>query len=296
MIVFSPTKLKKGTTVLRRIGVDYEELKIIFVEKNKVILDDGTILKKDKIKWQGKYDYDKKKWEWYWKAPKSGVFAIVLKNKEEGDFIKTYDETEKLISMKLKEPLWFTQSHPKIMELSGYSSVSKKSIKDLDTFYGEGSFLMILDWFGAACYDNEKADDVIKWMVGPLKEIMIKREITKLTISQVPFHAPDFGMLVEKVVEKAITATMGKVVLDRMFDGEKLDDILKDDAFKITSSDEVEGIVDRVLEANPDQVGELKAGKEKILMWLVGQVMKASRGKANAAEVKEMIKEKLDIS
>ena len=62
---------------------------------------------------------------------------------------------------------------------------------------------------------------------------------------------------------------------------------------QITDSSAIEKIVEEVLQANPSQVEELKGGKEKVLGFLVGQVMKLSKGKANPGMVNKLIKEKI---
>jgi len=62
---------------------------------------------------------------------------------------------------------------------------------------------------------------------------------------------------------------------------------------QITDSSAIEKIVAEVIQANPGQVEEFKGGKEKVLGFLVGQVMKASKGKANPGMVNKLLKEKM---
>ena len=62
---------------------------------------------------------------------------------------------------------------------------------------------------------------------------------------------------------------------------------------QITDSSTIEKIIDQVIKANPSQVEELRGGKEKVLGFLVGQVMKASKGKANPGVVNKLLKEKI---
>ena len=61
----------------------------------------------------------------------------------------------------------------------------------------------------------------------------------------------------------------------------------------MSDTGELEGIVDEVLAANPGQLEELRSGKDKLLGFFVGQVMKATRGKANPQQVNELIRKKL---
>ena len=62
---------------------------------------------------------------------------------------------------------------------------------------------------------------------------------------------------------------------------------------QMSDSGELEKIVDEVIAANPDNVAQFKAGKDKAFNALVGQAMKASKGKANPAQVNELLKKKL---
>ena len=88
---------------------------------------------------------------------------------------------------------------------------------------------------------------------------------------------------------------MAKEVFDAMWAGEgSPDDIIaKKGLNQISDSGEIEKIVDEVLAANEKQVADYRSGKEKAFNSLVGQVMKATRGKANPAQLNEILRRKL---
>lgn len=216
-------------------------------------------------------------------------------SKIEGDWVLTYDRKGKLISMILadeahKRICWFLRDPYDLM--TEYEYVVSEDIANSLVDFLEGKYIDTYYFFHSACYDKKKADEIIKWMMGPLKEIMVEQDIKKLPLR---FQALDFGKLMKDVIEKTITATMGKDILRRMFDGESIDELLADDKYEISSDDEAASFIKQVIEANPNQVEELKAGKEKLLPWLVGQVMRVSKGKVNAAEVKEMLITELEL-
>ena len=72
------------------------------------------------------------------------------------------------------------------------------------------------------------------------------------------------------------------------------DQIIEKEGLKqISDSSEIEKMIDDVIAANPDQVAEYQAGKEKLLAFFVGQVMKASRGKANPGQLNKLLQDKL---
>ena len=76
--------------------------------------------------------------------------------------------------------------------------------------------------------------------------------------------------------------------------GQSADAIIADQGLRqVTDSGAIEAMVDAVIEANPDKVADLQAGKHKLVGWFVGQVMKMSQGKANPAMVNELLRGKL---
>ena len=85
-----------------------------------------------------------------------------------------------------------------------------------------------------------------------------------------------------------------KAFIDQMRQTKYDDKIIESRGLKqITDSGEIEGIVDAVIAANPSQVAEYKAGKDKLIGFFVGQVMKETGGKANPGQVNQILKEKL---
>src|ERR1019366_10115061 len=97
------------------------------------------------------------------------------------------------------------------------------------------------------------------------------------------------------VIDNSISGKMAKEVFAAMWAGEgDADAIIEKRGLKqISDSGEIEKIVDEVLAANAPQVADYKSGKEKAFNSLVGQVMKASKGNANPAQVNALLKQKL---
>ena len=105
-------------------------------------------------------------------------------------------------------------------------------------------------------------------------------------------------MLVEMlrlIDNKTISGKIAKTVFEEMFQsGKKPADIVKEKGLvQITDQGEIEAMVDQVIEANPKSVEDFKSGKEKAIGFLVGQVMKLSKGKANPNMVNELLRKKL---
>jgi aspartyl-tRNA(Asn)/glutamyl-tRNA(Gln) amidotransferase subunit B len=101
--------------------------------------------------------------------------------------------------------------------------------------------------------------------------------------------------LLERVRDNTISNNAAKQVFESLWAGEgEVDAIIEAKGLKQESdTGAIEAIIDEVLAANPAMVEEFKAGKEKAFNALVGQAMKASKGKANPAQVNDILKKKL---
>jgi aspartyl-tRNA(Asn)/glutamyl-tRNA(Gln) amidotransferase subunit B len=114
-------------------------------------------------------------------------------------------------------------------------------------------------------------------------------------ISESPVSSMQLAGLLLRIRDNTISGKMAKDVFDAMWAGEgDADAIIDKRGLKqISDAGELEKIVDAVLAANPKSVDEYRAGKEKAFNALVGQAMKATRGKGNPAQINEILKKKL---
>ena len=115
-------------------------------------------------------------------------------------------------------------------------------------------------------------------------------------LSDSPVSAQQLAGLVARIADNTISNAIGKKVFDALWNGEgaSADEIIEKQGLKqITDSSAIEPLVDEVLAANPQNVAEFRAGKEKAFNALVGQVMKAAKGKANPQQVNELLRKKL---
>ena len=116
-----------------------------------------------------------------------------------------------------------------------------------------------------------------------------------LEITQSRVSATQLRGLVDRIADGTISGKIAKDIFDAIWAGEgDADAIIAAKGLKqISDSGEIEKIVDQVLAANAQQVADFRAGKEKAFNSLVGQVMKASRGKANPQQVNDILRRKL---
>jgi len=111
-----------------------------------------------------------------------------------------------------------------------------------------------------------------------------------------PVSAAQLGALVGRIADSTISNNIAKKVFEALWNGEgaSADEIIEKQGLKqITDTGAIEALIDQVLAANAPMVAEFKAGKEKAFNALVGQAMKATKGKANPQQVNELLRKKL---
>ena len=140
-----------------------------------------------------------------------------------------------------------------------------------------------------ACQQPKLASN---WLMG---EVSRRLNAGEGSIEACPVSAAQLAALVGRIADGTISNNAGKQVFDALWKGEgEVDALIEAKGLKqMNDSGALDKIVDEVLAANADNVAQYKAGKEKAFNALVGQVMKASKGKANPQQVNEALKAKL---
>ena len=138
----------------------------------------------------------------------------------------------------------------------------------------------------------ELSASLVNWILGDLTGALNK---SGLEISAAPITPVMLAQLVARIVDQTISGKIAKEVFEAMWQGEGgADEIIEARGLKqITDSGAIESLIDEVIAANPEQVEQFRAGKEKVLGFFVGQVMKQSQGKANPAQVNALLRDKL---
>jgi aspartyl-tRNA(Asn)/glutamyl-tRNA(Gln) amidotransferase subunit B len=149
-------------------------------------------------------------------------------------------------------------------------------------------------YFEDAVKTGADAKLVANWIIGELSATLNREE---KTIEQSPVSSVQLGGVVSRIADGTISNKIAKTVFEALWngDGKTADDVIAAKGLKqISDVGAIEKIVDEVLAKSAAQIADYKSGKEKALMSIVGMVMKASQGKANPAQVNEIIKRKLD--
>ena len=164
-------------------------------------------------------------------------------------------------------------------------------------------------YFEAAALASKQPKLVSNWVMGELSR---RLNAENIAIESAPVTAEQLASLIIRIQDETISASGAKQAFDRLWANpdpriksfnahggfdfvlEILDQVITEDNLRqISDSSELEKIIDGVLAANAKNVGEIKAGNTKAMNALVGQAMKATQGKANPAQVNELLKKKI---
>jgi aspartyl-tRNA(Asn)/glutamyl-tRNA(Gln) amidotransferase subunit B len=154
----------------------------------------------------------------------------------------------------------------------------------------------VADYFEQAVAEGRSRDlppkTISNWITGELFRLLHARDTD---IGASPVSPKALVELIALVETDVVTGAAGKRVLEMMFDsGRAAQDIVDQEGLaQISNADQLWPVIDQIISANPDVVAEFKAGKEAVLRFLVGQVMKATRGKANPELAANLLQEKL---
>ncbi len=143
---------------------------------------------------------------------------------------------------------------------------------------------------------KEQAKPAANWMMGNVTSTLNREGID---ISQPPVSTAQLAVLLKRIADGTISNKIAKEVFAAMWEAKSssvalADEIIESKGLKqISDSGALEKIIDAVLAANAKSVEEYRAGKEKAFNALIGQAMKATQGKANPAQLTELLKQKL---
>jgi aspartyl-tRNA(Asn)/glutamyl-tRNA(Gln) amidotransferase subunit B len=157
------------------------------------------------------------------------------------------------------------------------------------------SALDVADYFEAAvaAAGGNAAKPCANWVMVDLAARLNKEG---RALAESPVSAARLGGLVARIADHTISNNIAKKVFDALWNGEgqSADEIIEKQGLRqITDTAAIEALLDRVLAANPAMVAEFRAGKEKAFNALVGQAMKAAKGKANPQQLNALLGKKL---
>ncbi|WP_018508970.1 Asp-tRNA(Asn)/Glu-tRNA(Gln) amidotransferase subunit GatB [Thiobacillus thioparus] len=216
----------------------------------------------------------------------------MMRSKEDAHDYRYFPDPD-LLPVKLDEP-WIEAVRAALPELPAamqarFQNDYGVSVYDATVLTGSRALADYFEGVARACGQGKLAAN---WVMGELSAALNKAE---LDIAQSPVSATQLGTLIARIQDGTLSGKLAKQVFEGLWEGAgEVDAIIEARGLKqMSDTGELEKIVDEVLAANPKSVEEFRAGKEKAFNALVGQVMKASRGKANPAQVNELLKARL---
>ncbi len=150
----------------------------------------------------------------------------------------------------------------------------------------------VAEYYEKAC-EKRDAKLVANWLTGELFGRLNKME---KSIEECPITSEQLGGLVALIEDETISGKIAKDVLDKMIESGKDAAVIVDEEGlkQVTDTGAIEKVIDEVMAANGDKVEQYRGGKDKLFGFFVGQVMKATGGKANPKAVNDILKKKLD--
>ena len=147
-------------------------------------------------------------------------------------------------------------------------------------------------YFDAVAELSVDAKLAANWILGDVAAALNRDEISFVNV---PIAPDQLGTLLKRIQDETITGKIAKSIFELLWTkGGSVDGIIESQGLQqLDNTRELEGVVSQIISDFPDQVGQFRAGKEKILGFFVGQVMKATNGKANPKQVNEILRREL---
>jgi len=152
----------------------------------------------------------------------------------------------------------------------------------------------LADYFEAVVAKSKSpAKAVSSWIAG---EFMRYMNDLNIDVTNIPVPAEDLAKVIEMVTDKTISGNAGKVVLGELFrNGGNPEEIVKArNLAQVSDEGFIQETIIKILDDNPKEVEQYLAGKESILQWLMGQVARASKGKADPTVARELLLKSLE--
>jgi aspartyl-tRNA(Asn)/glutamyl-tRNA(Gln) amidotransferase subunit B len=214
-----------------------------------------------------------------------------MRSKEEAHDYRYFPDPD-LLPLEL-DPTWVADIKAGLPELPDEKKT--RFVKDFGLpIYDAG--VLVADRDTAAFFETvAKGRDpklAANWVIGDYFGALNK---SGAELQTAPVDAKKLGGLLDLIADGTISGRIAKEVFEEMWEGgQEAAAIVEAKGLKqISDSSEIEGLVDEIIAGNPGQVEQFKGGNEKILGWFVGQVMKATQGKANPGLVNQVLRKKL---
>ena len=251
-------------------AIEYE------IERQIDILEDGGKIEQESLRWD----------------EVSGK-TFSMRDKEDAQDYRYFPDPD-LVAIKLsKEYIQNIKTNlPELPESrhNRYINEYKMSEKDAGIIVSSKYLSNLFEEASKIC-KNHKA--VSNWIISDISRILNEKEMEP---NEIPFTAQNLADLIVLIDKGTISSSIAKKVLTEMFENPRdPEDIIKEKGWiQISDEGEIKEVVQKVLKDNPQSVSDFKAGKDRALGFLVGQAMKATKGKANPQMLNKMFIEEIN--
>ena len=219
--------------------------------------------------------------------------TISMRGKEEANDYRYFPEPD-LVPLEINES-WENEIKEKLPELP--SVRKKRLIEDYDLPEYDADVLtdsrQLADLFEECVSEYQDAKEVSNWIMGEFLRLVNEE---KLDVENTKITGKLLGKMLNMMDNGVISSKIAKTVFEEMFySGKDPEKIVEEKGLKqISDEDELEQLVDQIIEDNPEVIEDIRNGKDKAVGYLVGQVMKETKGKANPQMVNKMFREKIN--
>ena len=214
--------------------------------------------------------------------------TVAMRGKEEADDYRYFPEPD-LVHVQIDDE-WIQEIQPTLPELP--ASRRTRFIEDYGISPANAEYLtatrQMADFFEEAAKLSGEPTICANWIMGDLSRLLNTAEIELIDSKVTPSHLSELIVLINN---NTISGKIAKSVLDDAFETGKMPKQIVEDKglAQITDTSEIEAIVMQVVEENPGPAQDYRDGTKKAIGFLVGQVMKATRGKANPQLVNQIL-------
>ena len=219
--------------------------------------------------------------------------TTVLMRRKEGNVDYKFFPEPNIFPIRLSEE-WIKEVQDSMGELpkerrERYKTNYDLSDHDVDILIGNKE---ISEFFERVMEHTSEAKNACNWVLGDISAWLNKNEKTINESEAEPKHVAN---LISLINEGKISSTQAKELIDDLMAGKDPKEVVKEKGMEqVSDESEILGIINEVLDNNTQAIEDFKNGKDKAITFLVGQVMKASKGKANPGIVNKILKEELN--
>src|SRR5579863_768854 len=223
--------------------------------------------------------------------PRQGV-TVSMRSKEEAHDYRYFPEPD-LVLLKV-DSAWIdstSASLPELPEAKRERFVNQYGIPEYDAIVLTSS-QALADFFEETVRMIDQPKTASNWIMGDLlRELKDENK----EVGQSALRPQHLAAILKMIEQGTISGTMAKTLFKEVYrTGKDPQAVVRDQGMlQLSDPSALTQIIDRVLASNPTELAAFRGGKEKLLSFFVGEVMKASQGKANPAKVNELLKEKL---